>query len=102
MRAWLFIPREPKPPRPALINLHQTLPQGKDEPAGVKASLPWMTFTSSYAERGYVTLAPGMIGYGERTAGGYERNGFELAYAAPILDAHPELTLLPRRCSRRC
>jgi dienelactone hydrolase len=94
IRAWLLVPREAKPPRPAIITLHQTLPQGKDEPAGVKVSLPWMTFATYYAERGYVTLAPDMIGYGERTTGGYERTGFELADAAPILDAHPPLTLL--------
>lgn len=94
IRAWLLVPKQPKPPRPALITLHQTLPQGKDEPAGIKASLPWMTHASYWAERGYVTLAPDMIGYGERTAGGYERTGFELADAAPILDAHPEMTLL--------
>jgi dienelactone hydrolase len=94
IRAWLFVPREPTTPRPAIIALHQTLPRGKDEPAGVKASLPWMTFATYYAERGYVTLAPDMIGYGERTAGGTERTGFELADAAPILDAHPEMTLL--------
>src|SRR5262245_54429010 len=47
-----------------------------------------------YAERGYVTLAPDAIGYGERTAGGYARTGFELADAAPILDGRPEMTLL--------
>jgi dienelactone hydrolase len=94
IRAWLLVPKKPKPPRPAIITLHQTLPQGKDEPAGVQASLPWMTFAAYYAQRGYVTLAPDMIGYGERTAGGYARTGFELADAAPLLDAHPELTLL--------
>jgi dienelactone hydrolase len=94
IRAWLFIPKNAKQPRPAIITLHQTLPQGKDEPAGVKASLAWMAFASYYAERGYVTLAPDMIGYGERTGGGYERTGFELADAAPILDGHAEMTLL--------
>jgi dienelactone hydrolase len=94
IKAWLFVPAKGKAPWPAIITLHQTLPQGKDEPAGVKASLPWMTFASYYAERGYVTLAPDMIGYGERTAGGTERTGFELADAAPILDAHPDMTLL--------
>jgi dienelactone hydrolase len=94
IRAWLFVPPGPKPPRPAVVTLHQTLTQGKDEPAGVKASLPWMTFASYYAERGYVTLAPDMVSYGERTTGGYARTGFELADAAPVLDAHPELKLL--------
>jgi dienelactone hydrolase len=92
--AWLFVPTAPKPPRPAVIVLHQTVSQGKDEPAGVKASLPWMAHARYYAERGYVTLAPDAIGYGERTAGGTARSGFELADAAPILDRHPGLTLL--------
>jgi dienelactone hydrolase len=94
VRAWLFVPARPKPPRPAVVALHQTLPQGKDEPAGVRASLPWLTFARYYAERGYVTLAPDMVGYGERTAGGYARTGFEMADAAPVLDAHPGMTLL--------
>jgi dienelactone hydrolase len=94
VRAWLFVPRGRRAPRPALITLHQTLPQGKDEPAGVRASLPWLAHAAYYAGRGYVTLAPDAVGYGERTAGGYARTGFELADAAPVLDAHPGLTLL--------
>lgn len=94
IRAWLFIPRGPKPPRPAIVVLHQTVPQGKDEPAGVRVTLPWMAHALYYAERGYVTLAPDAIGYGERTAGGTARTGFELADAAPILDRYPAMTLL--------
>jgi dienelactone hydrolase len=70
------------------------VPQGKDEPAGVRATLPWLAHALYYAERGYVTLAPDAIGYGERTAGGTARTGFELADAAPILDRHPAVTLL--------
>jgi dienelactone hydrolase len=94
IRAWLFVPKNRPAPRPAVITLHQTLPQGKDEPAGIKASLPWMTHATYYAERGYVTLAPDAIGYGERTAGGTGRTGFELADAAPILDRYQDMTLL--------
>jgi dienelactone hydrolase len=94
IRAWLFIPKGPARPRPAILTLHQTVPQGKDEPAGVKGPHPWMAFATYYAGRGYVTLAPDMIGYGERTAGGYARTGFELADAAPLLDAHHDMTLL--------
>jgi dienelactone hydrolase len=94
LRAWLFVPAGHSEKMPAIITLHQTLPQGKDEPAGIKASLPWLTFARYYAERGYVTLAPDMIGYGERTAGGYERTGFEWADAQPILDRHRDMTLL--------
>jgi dienelactone hydrolase len=94
VRAWLFVPRKVTGRRPALVALHQTLPQGKDEVAGVRGPHPWHYFAKDYAERGYVTLAPDMIGYGERTRGGYERTGFEYSDAAPILDAHPGLTLL--------
>ncbi|MCX8138836.1 MAG: prolyl oligopeptidase family serine peptidase [Gemmataceae bacterium] len=94
IRAWLFVPTVPKPPRPAIVVLHQTVPQGKDEPAGVRATLPWLAHALYYAQRGYVTLAPDAIGYGERTAGGTARTGFELADAAPILDRHPPMTLL--------
>lgn len=94
IKAWLFIPKTVKRPLPALVVLHQTLPQGKDEPAGINASLPWMAHALYYAQRGYVTLAPDAIGYGERTAGGTARTGFELADAAPILDQYPAMTLL--------
>ena len=94
IRAWLFVPKTGQKPMPAIVALHQTVPQGKDEPAGVKGPHSWMAFARYYAELGYVTLAPDMIGYGERTAGGYERTGFELADAAPILDKHRETTLL--------
>jgi dienelactone hydrolase len=94
IRAWLFVPTGRSGRLPAIITLHQTVPQGKDEPAGIKPTLPWLVFATYYAERGYVTLAPDMIGFGERTAGGYERTGCEWADARPVLDAHPDLTLL--------
>jgi hypothetical protein len=54
---------------PAIVTLHQTVPQEKDEPAGLKPTLPWLAFATYYAERGYATLAPDMIGSVERTAG---------------------------------
>jgi dienelactone hydrolase len=94
VRAWLLVPTRLRGPHPAIITLHQTIPQGKDEPAGIKTTLPWLAFATYYAERGYVTLAPDMIGYGERTSGGTERTGFEWADARPILDRQRDLTLL--------
>jgi dienelactone hydrolase len=94
IRAWFFVPSGRTGRLPAIITLHQTVAQGKDEPAGVKGPHPWLYFAPYYAERGYVTLAPDAIGYGERTAGGTAATGFELADAAPILDAHPDMTLL--------
>src|SRR5262249_3516758 len=94
IRAWLFIPKGRDGPRPAIIALHQTVPQGKDEPAGGRGARARVGFAASHAKRGYVTLAPEMIGFGERTAGGYARTGFEWEDARPILDRHPDMTLL--------
>jgi dienelactone hydrolase len=94
IRAWLFVPTGRSGRLPAIITLHQTVLQGKDEPAGIQPTLPWLAFATHYAERGYVTLAPDMIGYGERTVGGNERTGCEWADAKPILEAHPDMTLL--------
>jgi dienelactone hydrolase len=94
IRAWLFVPAGKTGRLPAIVTLHQTVPQGKDEPAGLKPTLPWLAFAAYYAERGYVTLAPDMIGYGERTAGGTERTGCEWLDARPILDRQRDMTLL--------
>lgn len=94
IKAWLFIPKGYTTPRPAIVTMHQTVPQGKDEPAGVNATLPWLAFADYYARRGYVTLAPDRIGYGERTKGCYAAQGFELADAWPILQTRRQMTLL--------
>ena len=94
IKAWLFIPKGYAQPWPAIVTLHQTVPQGKDEPAGINATLPWLTFADYYARRGYVTLAPDAIGYGERTKGCNAAQGFELADAWPILQSRPQMTLL--------
>lgn len=94
IKAWLFIPKGYSTPRPAIVTLHQTVQQGKDEPAGVNATLPWYAFADYYARRGYVTLAPDAIGYGERTKGCNADQGFELADAWSILEPRPQMTLL--------
>ena len=91
--AWLFVPHSGPAKKPALITVHQTVPQGKDEPAGLKTPHEWMKFAEEYAGRGYITLALDMIGFGERTTGGYAETGFEWEDAAPIL-ADSDLTLL--------
>src|SRR5262245_31701574 len=36
IRAWLFVPARLHGRQPAIIAVHQTIPQGKDEPAGIK------------------------------------------------------------------
>lgn len=94
IKAWLLVPNGATAPMPAIVTLHQTIPQGKDEPAGVNASLPWYAFADYYARRGYVTLAPDAIGYGERTNGCYASTGFEMSDAATILQPRPRMTLL--------
>jgi dienelactone hydrolase len=92
--AWLLVPHGLTAPAPAVVTVHQTIPQGKDEPAGINASLPWMAHADYYARRGYVALAPDAVGYGERTRGCYAGTGFELGDAMPILQSRPEMTLL--------
>ena len=94
IKAWLFIPKGYTTPRPAIVTLHQTVQQGKDEPAGINMTLPWYNFAEYYARRGYVTLAPDAIGYGERTKGCNAEQGFELADAWTILQSRPQMTLL--------
>lgn len=94
IRSWLFLPKGYSSPRPAIVTLHQTVLQGKDEPAGLNATLPWLTFADYYARLGYVTLAPDSIGYGERTKGCNAEQGFELADAWSILQSRPQMTLL--------
>lgn len=94
VKAWLLVPNDRPLPRPAIVTLHQTIPQGKDEPAGINASLPWYAFADYYARLGYVTLAPDAIAYGERTNGCYAQTGFELSDASSILAGRPRMTLL--------
>jgi len=50
---------------PAVIALHQTVPQGKDEPVGLEGD-PELAYGRDLAERGFVVLAPDAIGFGER------------------------------------
>lgn len=68
--AWLFVP-EDREDAPALLCCHQTVPQGKDEPAGILGE-PNLAFAHHYAELGYVTLAPDCITAGERISHGLQ------------------------------
>ncbi|MFP6762373.1 MAG: alpha/beta fold hydrolase [Planctomycetaceae bacterium] len=52
--------------RPAVLCLHQTVPAGKDEPAGLAGS-PNMHYALELARRGYVTLSPDYPSFGEHT-----------------------------------
>jgi dienelactone hydrolase len=62
--AYLFLPKEAKGRRPAVLCLHQTTNIGKQEPAGLGGK-PNLHYALELAERGYVTLAPDYPSFGE-------------------------------------
>ncbi len=82
IRAWLFIPKtisasfvrlsSPKNDSaqthkfPAILCLHQTVRSGKDQTAGVDELKPELEYGPLLAERGFVTLCPDVICFGER------------------------------------
>lgn len=64
--AWLLTADDPaRTRRPAVIALHQTVPQGKDEPVGLNGD-GCLAYGKQLAERGFAVLAPDAIGFGER------------------------------------
>jgi oligo-alginate lyase len=68
--AYLLIPKPLAAPRvPAMICLHQTVAQGKEEPCGIKGD-PELAFALELVKRGFVCLAPDAIGFGERIPAG--------------------------------
>jgi dienelactone hydrolase len=60
----LFIPTVRDDLLPAVVCLHQTTRQGKDEPAGING-LPNLHYALELAQRGYVTLAPDYPSFGD-------------------------------------
>lgn len=70
--AYLLIPKKPLgAPSPTMIVLHQTVAQGKDEPAGIKGD-PELDLAHELAQRGFICLVPDAIGFGERIPPGAE------------------------------
>ena len=67
--AWLLTPPGDGP-FPAMLCLHQTVPAGKDEPAGLSGR-PSMHYAHDLARRGYVCLAPDYVTMGENDADPY-------------------------------
>ena len=65
VHAWLFIPKNLKGKGPAMLCLHQTVREGKDQAAGLTTS-PELAYGPLLAERGFVTLCPDVICFGER------------------------------------
>lgn len=63
--AYVFFPKDGAKNHPAVLCAHQTNPYGKREAAGIDGN-PAMAFAPQLAERGYVTIAPDEICFGER------------------------------------
>lgn len=64
--AYYLVPKKLKQrPNPTMIVIHQTVPQGKKEPCGMEGS-PDLDFAAELVERGFICIAPDMIGFGER------------------------------------
>lgn len=63
-KAWLFLPKQPRGKKAAVLCLHQTIGIGKDEPAGLGGS-PNLHYALHLAQRGFVTLAPDYPSFGE-------------------------------------
>jgi hypothetical protein len=67
--AWLLTPKDDRAIRPAVIALHQTVMQGKNEPAGLEGQPGYpsgMDYGLNLARRGFAVLAPDAIAFGER------------------------------------
>jgi oligo-alginate lyase len=78
--AYLLVPDHLAAPRvPAMLCLHQTVVQGKQEPCGMKGD-PELAFAVELVKRGFVCLAPDAIGFGERIPAGKQPYHDSLAF----------------------
>jgi dienelactone hydrolase len=78
--AYLLVPDTLAAPRvPAMLCLHQTVAQGKQEPCGIQGD-PELAFALELVKRGYVCLAPDVIGFGERIPAGKQPYHDSLAF----------------------
>ena len=78
--AYLLVPKKLSSKRvPAMVCLHQTVAQGKEEPCGMKGD-PELAFAVELVQRGYVCLAPDVIGFGERIAAGKQPYDNSIAF----------------------
>jgi dienelactone hydrolase len=62
--AYLLLPKNSVGKRPAMLCLHQTVKIGKGEPVGLGGK-PNLRYALELAERGYVTLAPDDVNFGD-------------------------------------
>ena len=78
--AYLLLPKKLLATRvPAMVCLHQTVAQGKDEPCGIQGD-PELAFAVQLVQRGYVCIAPDVIGFGERIPRGEQPYHNNLAF----------------------
>jgi dienelactone hydrolase len=71
LSAWLLVPRGLTGKTAAVLCLHQTIPIGKDEPAGLGGS-PNLQYARELVERGFVTLAPDYWTFGDYRQQSYD------------------------------
>lgn len=77
--AYLLVPKGLNGKAPAMLCLHQTTKIGKGEPAGV-GGIPDLHYALELARRGYVTLAPDYVNFGD-----YEYDPYQKGYASATM-----------------
>jgi len=88
--AFLLLPKTMPAARvPAMICLHQTVSQGKEEPCAIRGS-PDLAFALELVRRGYVCIAPDAIGFGDRIPAGTPPYHDSLAF----FRRHPDWSFL--------
>lgn len=88
--AWLLTPEDDRKPRPAVIALHQTVMQGKNEPVGLEGQPGYpsgMDYGLKLARQGFAVLAPDAIAFGERAA---DHSNTLYRSADQFFAAHPD------------
>jgi len=77
--AYLLLPKKPVGKLPAMLCLHQTVKIGKGEPVGLGGK-PNLRYALELAERGYVTLAPDDVNFGD-----YKIDCYAMGYASATM-----------------
>src|SRR5688572_21802570 len=90
--AYLLTPKNAVGKLPAMLCLHQTTKIGKGEPAGL-GNKPNLRYGLELAERGYVTLAPDDVNFGDYKFDSYA-NGYASATMKGIVNHRRAIDLL--------
>jgi dienelactone hydrolase len=88
IKAYLLIPNNLKGKSAAVVALHQTTGDGKDEPAGISGSRE-LAYGDGLARRGFVVIIPDYLTAGERIFPGLD--AFE---TAPFYEKYPEWSMV--------